>query len=418
MKKILVITISIVLLLITVLIYFRLNYYSILVNHNSLAMTEVTDSRGKKKLVPGQEINIPSRKVQNFHKTLTIIDMHADTLLWGWDIFKENRVGHVDIPRLIKGNTAIQVFASVTKSSYGFLLGGIEDVSELGDPLYFLLKDCNWPEETWNNYLARTLYYSEKLHSLAERSEGKIRILKTRKDIRDCLAERKINQNMVGAVLANEGIYTEGGVNDFKKLFDAGFRMMSLAHFIDNNFCGSSNGVEKGGLTKDGIEMTGLMNDHGVVIDVAHISNMTIEDTVKITTKPLVRSHGGVKGPDNCGGNRNLTDDMIVKIANTGGVIGIGYWPEVICGSRPEDTAKAIRYTVELLNNSKSFKGKNGADHVGLGSDYDGLVQAHFDSAHIDQMTDALLKEKFTRQEIRKIMGENVLRVFLDVFPE
>ena len=108
-----------------------------------------------------------------------------------------------------------------------------------------------------------------------------------------------------------------------------------------------------------------------------------------------------------CKVNRNLTDDEIRGVARTGGVIGIGYWDAAICSTNPRAIAKAIAHVRNLV----------GVDHVGLGSDFDGATTTPFDTANVAHVTQALIDEGFTDDEIRKVMGGNVARVLKLALP-
>jgi microsomal dipeptidase-like Zn-dependent dipeptidase len=125
-----------------------------------------------------------------------------------------------------------------------------------------------------------------------------------------------------------------------------------------------------------------------------------------MATKPVLVSHTGVKGT--CNNPRNLSDSELRAVAKTGGVVGIGLWETASCGTDPHAAARSIRYAVQIA----------GIDHVGLGSDFDGAVIEPFDSSGWPLLTDALLQEGFSDELIRKIMGENAVRVLLDDLPE
>jgi len=143
-----------------------------------------------------------------------------------------------------------------------------------------------------------------------------------------------------------------------------------------------------------------------MIVDLAHASSATIKDVLKISTRPVIVSHTGVKGT--CNSWRNLSDDEIIGIAKTGGVIGIGYWPEATCGHNAEAIAKAIRYAVNLA----------GVEHVALGSDFDGATSVPFDSSGLVAVTQALIDSGFTDNQIRLIMGGNALRVLSAGLPK
>ena len=142
-----------------------------------------------------------------------------------------------------------------------------------------------------------------------------------------------------------------------------------------------------------------------MILDLAHASPRTIADALAIATRPVVVSHTGVKGT--CNNRRNLSDNELRGIARTGGVVGIGYWAEAVCGTDSAAIARAVRYAVNVA----------GIDHVGLGSDFDGAIAAPFDTTGLVLVTEALLAQGFSDEEIAKIMGGNAIRVLLQSLP-
>jgi microsomal dipeptidase-like Zn-dependent dipeptidase len=119
-----------------------------------------------------------------------------------------------------------------------------------------------------------------------------------------------------------------------------------------------------------------------------------------------VVSHGGVQAT--CPGPRNLSDDQIRRIAEGGGVIGVGYFELAVCGKDLSHVVAAMQHIAGLV----------GTDHVGLGSDYDGAVDVGFDTSQLPALTQALLDAGFGEADVRRILGENVLRVLRAVLPE
>ncbi|MBC7496068.1 MAG: membrane dipeptidase, partial [Sphingomonadaceae bacterium] len=203
----------------------------------------------------------------------------------------------------------------------------------------------------------------------------------------------------VGALLSVEGAQNlEGKAANLGVLYAAGFRMIGLAHFFDNELAGSMHGIRKGGLTPFGAQIVAAMERKGMIVDLAHCSHACFADVMRVATRPVVVSHGGVKAT--CATNRNLSDDELLALAKNGGVIGIGYWDGAVCAPTPVATARAIRHAVGVM----------GIDHVGLGSDFDGSVTTGFDTAHLDAVTQALLDAGFDDGQVRAIMGGNVLR--------
>jgi microsomal dipeptidase-like Zn-dependent dipeptidase len=330
-------------------------------------------------------------------KTLDVADMHADSLLWKRDLLARSDRGQVDLPRLQAGHYALQVFSSVTKTpkhqNYDANSGDTDNITQL------VIADLQ-PTRTWNSLLQRSLYHAEKLKRFAERSNGQLRLITSPADLQKLVADRRAGSNVVGAMLSIEGLQDlEGRIGNLDKLYAAGFRMAGLAHFFDNDVAGSMHGVKKGGLTPLGRAAVARMEKLGMVVDVAHSSHQTVAELIALARRPIVSSHGGVQAT--CRVNRNLTDDEIRGIAKTGGVIGIGYWDAAICSNKPEDAAKAIAYVRDLV----------GIDHVGLGSDFDGAVTTGFDASQVAAITQALLDRGFSDDDIRKVMGGNVIRV-------
>jgi microsomal dipeptidase-like Zn-dependent dipeptidase len=212
---------------------------------------------------------------------------------------------------------------------------------------------------------------------------------------------------MTGAIFGTEGGHAlEGDLAHLDLLYDAGLRVLGLAHFIDNEVGASLHGVAEGGLTGFGRAVVEAANRKHIVIDVAHASPEMIRDVLSLSTKPVILSHGGVKGI--CDTSRNLDDDLMVEIASAGGLIGIGYWDGAVCDITPEGVAASIRYAVDLL----------GVDHVALGSDFDGTTEMAFDTSELAVLTQVLTDRGFTEVEIRKVMGVNAVSFFGEHLPE
>jgi membrane dipeptidase len=334
---------------------------------------------------------------QALQSTLDVADMHADSLLWKRDLLERSDRGHIDLPRLIEGHYALQVFSSVTKSPKGQNYGSNGADSDTITSLTII--DLQ-PPATWTSLLARSLWHAKKLRRFAERSGGRLRLIRTPSDIDRLLADRQNGDSVVGGMLSVEGLQDiEGKIGNLDVLYAAGFRMAGLAHFFDNDVAGSMHGLKKGGLTPLGRQVVRRMETMGMIVDVAHASHATVADVLSMATRPVVFSHGGVQAT--CNVNRNLTDDEVVGVARTGGLIGIGYWKGAICSTDPKDAARAIAHVRDLV----------GIDHVGLGSDFDGSTTTGFDASQVVAITQALLNIGFSEADIRKVMGGNVLRV-------
>lgn len=345
-----------------------------------------------------------SEKAFDLHKQLTIIDLHADSLLWGRDLLERSQDGHVDIPRLADGNVTLQVFSLPTKTPRGL---NIESNDDKTDSIYWLAIVDRWPPRTWNSLTERTLYQARRLHDFARGSQGGFTVIETSADLFSYLQRRQRNNRLTAGLLSIEGAHAlDGKLDNLDVLYRAGYRMMSPSHFFDNDIGGSSAGVHKTGLTEKGRDWVRQMEAHHMIIDLAHASPQTIEDVLAIATRPVVVSHTGVKGT--CNNNRNLTDDQIQAIASKGGLIGIAYWDIATCGTDARAIVKAMRYVSDRV----------GVEHVALGSDFDGAVTEPFDTTGLVQITDAMLQAGYTDSDIRLIMGENALKFFQSNLPE
>ncbi len=345
----------------------------------------------------------PTAQGAALHSRLRIVDLHADPLLWARDLNERHTRGQVDVPRLLEGNVALQVFSVVTKTPKGLNVDRNDDKT---DEVRLLAFAQRWPPTTWISLKARALYQAEKLSDAAEDSGGKLVFIRTRQDLERFLAEREKDKARVGGLLSLEGMQAlEGRLEAVDELYDAGFRMLGFAHFFDNEVSGSAHGLKKEGLTELGRAVVKRMEEKGITLDLAHASHQTLAEVLAIATRPIVVSHTGAKGA--CDNNRNLSDAQLRAIARNGGLVGIGYWKTAICGDDAKAIARAIRHAVSVA----------GLDHVGLGSDFDGAVWTPFDAAGLVELTDALIAEGFGEGEIRKITGENALRVLRENLP-
>lgn len=345
-----------------------------------------------------------STSVRELHETLWIADLHADALLWSRNLLERGTRGHVDIPRLIEGNVALQAFTIVSKSPFGL---NYERNDDNIDMITLLVMAQRWPVRTWFSLKERALYQAHKLIELAKSSGGKFVVIKSKEDLQNYIARCDTERAITAGFLGVEGAQVlEGELANVDVLFDAGIRMMAPSHFFDTEVGGSAHGVHKGGLTDLGKQVIKRMEAVGMIVDLAHASPKTIDDVLAMATRPVVVSHTGVKGT--CNSIRNLSDEHLRAIAAAGGVIGVAFFDGATCGQDVDAIVRAIRYTVDLV----------GVEHVALGSDFDGSVATPFDAAGLVQLTDALLKAGFSEQETALIMGENVRRLLLQLLPD
>jgi membrane dipeptidase len=344
-----------------------------------------------------------SLRAMRLHKQLAIVDLHSDSLMWRRDLLRGTAYGHIDLPRLERGKVTLQIFSSVTKSPKGL---NYDRNSGDTDSLDTLVIAQLQPGRTWRSLLARSLYHADKLEALEQQAGGRLRVIRWRQELAQLLKDRASGQQVTGAMLSVEGLHDiEGHIENVDMLFDKGFRMLGLAHFFDNEVAGSVAGVKKYGLTPLGRAVVTRMEQRGILVDVAHSSHQTIVDVLKIATKPLIYSHGGVKAT--CNNNRNLSDDEIKAIAKTGGLIAIGYWDAAICEVSAHSVARALTHVKNIA----------GINHTALGSDFDGAVTTAFDTSELEFLTQALIDAGWSDNDIKQAMGGNALRLFAQNLP-
>jgi microsomal dipeptidase-like Zn-dependent dipeptidase len=352
---------------------------------------------GSMNAVDGQPLIKVSDEAKALHKTLNIVDLHSDTLMWNRDLGDRADRGHMDLPRLQEGNVALQLFSSVTKTPKGQNYDGNGADT---DNITLLTFAQLQPVKTWRSLVERSLYHASKRDDAVTGSDGKLQAVDEAQQLDALLAARQKDRSTLGAMLTIEGLHNlEGKAENLDRLYDAGFRMAGFTHFFDNELGGSMHGLKKGGLTPFGRDILRRMEAKGMIVDIAHLSHAGVAEVLAMAKRPVVSSHGGVQAT--CKVNRNLTDDEVRGVAKTGGIIGIGYWEGAICSTDPRAAAKAMKHVRDLV----------GIQHVALGSDYDGATTVRFDTSQLAQVTQALMDEGFKPDEIRAVMGENALRV-------
>lgn len=348
---------------------------------------------------------VVSARADSLHRTLRVVDLHDDLLLWDRDPAARGFTGHTDVPRLVEGNVAVEVFSTVTKTPKGqnYERNGAES-----DNITLLAVASRWPRRTWNSRLQRALYEAGKLQHAAAVSEGRLVVVTTAGELARALDYRSTTPGVkpVAGILNTEGLQAlDGELANLDTLFAHGFRMAGLAHFFDNEVAGSAHGVVKGGLSPLGRRVVQRMQQLQMVVDLAHVAPRAFDDVLEMATRPVVVSHTGVQGT--CAGPRNLTDDQLRRLAVQGALIGIGFWDGAVCDISPRSIARAIRHAANMA----------GLSHIALGSDWDGATTVAFGADQVSQLTEALLQEGFSAPEIRAVMGENAIRFLLENLP-
>jgi membrane dipeptidase len=370
----------------------------------------------------------PSADDRAFHQSLFIVDLHADTLKWERDLLRRAGFGHVDVPRLVEGNVALQVFTIVTSSPIARgaeLPGGL--CVDGGDYNLAAILAFVQGRPAFSDR-ERMFHQVRRFKDAVARSRAtdgpELRLITNAQDLRRLVADRQAGQAVIGAILGLEGGHwvgdpaagSESVEADVRELFDLGVRQFSLTHRFDNQLSGSSEGCERYGLTPLGREAVEIAERLGIAIDLAHISPAGLHEALGMVTRPVVVSHTGIQAgcEPPCRLARNLSDAEIRLILANGGLIGVGYWPQAVGAS-----AWRIADVMAHITGIAAAMGLEPGRHVALGSDYDGSVTPFFDASRIDILTTIMRHrdEPFDQATIRAIAGQNACRFFARVLP-
>jgi membrane dipeptidase len=314
---------------------------------------------------------------QVLHRQAVVVDLHNDFLLDAHsgrrDITRRSAVGHSDIPRLREGGVDVQVCA-----------------------LFVHPRDADRGYETVTALL-------DTAHRLAAAQPDLVGVATSVEEI-----DRLVAAGRLAWVLAVENASALGGDPDrVDALFRRGVRMMSLTWNASNGLADGALESRHGGLTSLGRRVLERMQAVGMVVDVSHLSERSFWDVLAATRGPVVASHSNAAG--RVPHPRNLTDDQLRAIARRGGVVGVNFYPAFTGGPTRDRVVEQIDYLVRLL----------GPDHVALGSDFDGftdVVAGLEDVTRLPELTADLLACGHSPEVVRKILGDNALRVFRQVW--
>ncbi len=340
-----------------------------------------------------------------FNGLIYTADLHSDALLWGTDLTRPHKGGMVNIPWLKETKPHFQVFTIVTKVPKTL---GFEANSSETDKLTLPFILSGRRPSAWFSMKGRAVEQIERLKKYADASEGSLRLIKTRSDLKKWLDEVRTGKKGIAAgMLGIEGLHClEGDIENLDVFYEAGVRMAGPLHLFDNDLGGSGQGVFKAGLTAFGKRVVRRMDSLGMVIDLAHASEKAIDEIIALTEGPLITSHTGAKGV--CDNGRNLSDKHLKAIARRGGIIGVAFFEPALCRTDYKEVAETMRYVADLV----------GVEHVALGSDFDGAVSTPTDIRGIKFLVKELLNQGFTPDEIKMIMGENAIRFWLKYLPD
>jgi membrane dipeptidase len=372
----------------------------------------------EQELITHQKIPLRARKLA---AEAIGIDSHIDTvqrvLVMGEDLRKRWDAGHVDIPRLQEGGTHAPFFA-------------------LWVPVYFPGAEA----------VRRTLDLRDAMQSVLDTHKDQMELATTAADIR-----RIVKAGKISVFLTVEGGHTiDDDLRVLRMYYQLGVRSMTLTHSRNNNWADSATDKPvHNGLTDFGREVVREMNRLGMLVDVSHVADKTFYDTLSVTSKPVIVSHSSMRAISPV--PRNVTDEMLWALAKNGGVIGISFGEGFINPKDAEALESAIKtettgpaltgralddYAAEDVRNLFGTRVKvaatvadvvdhidhavriAGIDHVGIGSDFDGVSgppNGLDDVSKMPALIEVLLQRGYAERDVKKILGENYLRVIREV---
>ncbi len=375
----------------------------------------------------------PKFRVEFLHKDAAVIDLHCDTIgrfMEGEDLTKDNAKGHIDIPKLKRGAVDLQVFACF-----------------VGAP--------STEVEKWQ--AAKKVFSQiEGIHRLVGQNPNDLEVVRSPEDFM-----RIRNSGKTGILIGIEGGYAmENDLDLLRTFYRNGVRLMTLTHWTGTDWADASGDAkaEWCGLTGFGENVVKEMNKLGMIIDVSHAHDETFWDVVRVSASPIVASHSCCRAL--ALHHRNMSDEMLKALAKNGGVIGINFSPgflnaeiekkqtdllaqiakkyglpadyREIMKANPDkgkalfaefqakwaetkETLPAVNIKTLVDHIDHVIKVTGSVDHVGLGSDFDGISgtpEGLEDVGKLMNITKELAVRGYKEDDIRKILGGNFLRVF------
>lgn len=258
----------------------------------------------------------------------------------------------------------------------------------------------------WGNYLAYALDALGFFQADAAAHPEEVRIARTAGDLVRAKAEGRL-----GALLVVENSDAlEGSLNILRVFHSLGVRSITLTHNPSSwAACGNGESDCGGGLTRFGVALVREMNRLGMLVDVSHISPRGFQDVLAVSERPVIASHSCCRAL--CDHPRNLTDAQLRELAARGGVVGITFVPSFIDPDWRDHHWPEVPPLEKLLDHIQHAVEVAGVDHVGIGSDFDGGGTVLRDAAQYPRIAEGLRDRGFSAEDVRKISGENHLRL-------
>jgi membrane dipeptidase len=339
-----------------------------------------------------------------FHRECLVLDLHIDTLLWvrlfGYDLAPAHRnrvprspfAWHFDLERAALGGLKACVF--------GLVINPRRVLPELMFPLKFL---AWWERGERGRGLPQTLDTMQLLSRAAATHPDRLTFCRSGSDVRRAAAAGRF-----AALAALEGAQgIEGRLAHVRTAYEHGLRMLGLVHFqaTEAAYPMTRPAFDHAGLTPFGVELLSEMERLGMVVDLAHLNPRGIDEALRVMRRPFVVSHTGCRSLVDH--PRNLDDLQIRQIADQGGVVGVAFGTTFV-GSDLSSFLDHVEHVIHV----------GGADAIALGSDFDGMilpVKGMEDVTIYPRITQGLLSRGQPHETVRKVLGENALRVITEV---
>jgi membrane dipeptidase len=376
-----------------------------------------------------------SAKARSIHNSALIVDTHADTpqrfLDENFDIGSPdpNDKGHISLDKAHRGNLGAEFFSIWVE-----------------------------PETNQGHFAHHTFDLIDSVYEQAAHHPDRMTMAFSVADI-----ERAHQQHKLAALMGIEGGHSiENDIHLLRDYYRLGARYMTLSWSNTNDWADSSGDIDDpkvqhhNGLTDFGKQVVLEMNRLGMMVDISHVADKTFWDTIATTKAPVIASHSSARALVNA--PRNMTDDMLRAVAKNGGVVQVNffdgfidqkYWDANKAQAKEREAAvkayvdqmkaegKAVRYVdidridrewmaklprpplKSLIDHIDHIAKVAGVDHVGLGSDFDGVSgatpQGIDSAADLPKITQALVDRGYSAEDVHKILGGNLLRVFREV---
>jgi membrane dipeptidase len=321
-------------------------------------------------------------QLETVHHHAFVFDLHNDVMekaILGYQIGIRHTVEQSDIPRFRDGGVDAQMFALWT----------------------------DWRDTVAHPAYTYTLQMADTFYAQVNRSSAEIAQARSSDDLRRLLGEGK----MAGVLAIEGGHAIENDIGKLKTFYALGARYLTITWNNSTSWAVSAADARSAsvGLSEFGRVVVRTLDSLGMLIDVSHTGIKTIWDILATTKNPIIATHSGARALNNH--YRNLTDAQIDSIAGRGGVIGIVFYPTFLSASRTATIDTVIRHIDYIRNRA-------GVNCIAIGSDFDGIETVPLgleDVSKMPNLTGALLRRGYTIEDVHKILGGNVLRVFTQV---